>query len=105
MQEKSCWTRVSSCVRRIEGICDLRPEREKRMHVHGSGSDLLLKSAALQELHRDEPLARVFADFVDCADVGMIQRGSCARFAQKTLEGLLIARHFSGKKLQRDSPA
>ena len=30
----------------------------------GNIFDLLLKSAALQELHRDEPLARVFADFV-----------------------------------------
>ena len=47
----------------------------------------------------------MFTDFVDGADVGVIQRGSRSCFAQKTLEGLLIARHVSGKKLQRDVAA
>ena len=40
---------------------------------------------AIHELHRDERQAVFGPDFVDCADVGMVQRRGGLRFAQQAL--------------------
>ena len=43
-----------------------------------------------------------FANFVDRANVWVIQRGGCARFAAKAFNGLRIAGKLLGKKFQPD---
>ena len=53
-------------------------------------------------LSSDEGFAIVFADVVDGANVGMIQRGGGLRFALEAADSLLVAGHFVGKKFQRD---
>src|SRR5208282_4577900 len=50
-------------------------------------------------------MSLVLADFVDRADVRMIQCSSSAGFAQEALEGLCIARILTEKELQRDVSA
>jgi len=47
----------------------------------------------------------VFPDFIDCADVGMIERRSGTRLTQKAFEGLPVVRDFTRKKLQGDGAA
>ena len=46
---------------------------------------------ALEQLHRDEELAVVFADLVDLADVRMVDAGRGARFAPEALARRLVA--------------
>ena len=50
-------------------------------------------------------MSLVLADFVDRADVRMVQRCGRAGLAEKSFEGLLVARNLTGQKLQRDSAA
>ena len=58
-----------------------------------------------QALHHDEQVSFVFADFVDGADVGMIQRRGSASFAAKALQSLRVLRGVVGKKFQGDEAA
>ena len=47
--------------------------------------------APSEELHDNERLVVLLADFVDGADVGVIERGGGAGLATKAFEGLRIA--------------
>ena len=46
-----------------------------------------------------------FADFVDGADVGMVQRGGGPRLAAKAFQGLRVLGHIVGQELQGDEAA
>ena len=48
----------------------------------------MLQRHPIQKLHGDEGLAVCFADFVDRADVGMVQGGSSMSFTPKTFQVL-----------------
>jgi hypothetical protein len=58
----------------------------------------------VQELHHEEGLAVLLPDFVDRADIGMVQRRSRLRLPLKTGEGLWVSGYFIGQKFQRDKP-
>jgi hypothetical protein len=49
----------------------------------------------------NEGLAVEFIDFVDSADVRMIQRGGGARLALESLQGLVIIGKTFGQRLER----
>ena len=57
---------------------------------------------AIQKFHGDERLSVLFADIVNGADVGMIQRGCGLRFTFETGEHLRVAGDVRREKLQRD---
>ena len=57
---------------------------------------------AVEKLHRDEGVAALFADFVNGADVGMVQRGCGSRLALEAVERLRVARQLLRQKFQRD---
>ena len=59
---------------------------------------------ALNQLHGDEILAIGFTNFIDGANVGMIQRRSGARFEPEPLERLLVLGQILGQEFQRDAP-
>ena len=61
----------------------------------------MLERAPFQKFHGDEGAAAIFADIVNRADVGMIQRGGGLCFALKTLERLRIVFKFRRQKFQR----
>ena len=66
-------------MRRVQRVRDLNRQVKQRIRLQGLTLDTLLERLAFQQLHRDERLVCVFADLVDCADIGMIQGrcGSC----------------------------
>jgi len=47
----------------------------------------------------------VFADFVDGANIGMVESGSGAGFATKAFESLRVARELVGQKFEGDEAA
>ena len=61
-----------------------------------------LEALALEELHRDEVVAVLFADVVDRADVRVVQDRRGARLALEALDGLLPVELLVDDELQRD---
>ncbi len=57
---------------------------------------------AIQKLHGDEGLAMLVINFVDGADVGMIQRGSGLGFTFEAGQGLRIIGNVVREELQGD---
>ena len=67
---------------------------------------LVLEGEAVEIFHGDEGFGRrIFADFVDGADVGMVQGGGGAGFAAKAFEGLRVARNVIGQEFEGDEAA
>ncbi len=92
-------------VRRIQRVCDLNAQIEQQIEVERPAGDAVLQRGAVQKLHGDERAAFVLADFVDGADVGMVQRGGGARFAPETFQRLRVLDHIEGQEFQGDEAA
>src|SRR5215469_440151 len=58
----------------VEGVGNLDPKSEELVQSQGAASDAVLQRSALEEFHDDIGEAVFFADIVNRADVGMIQR-------------------------------
>ena len=86
----------------VEAVGDFDGEREQRFVFERTSGDELLEGDAVEVLHGEESLVAMFADFVDGADVWMIEGRGGASLAAEALEGLRVAREFVGKKLERD---
>ena len=71
----------------------------------GLPSDQLLQRLAIQKFHDDEGLAVLVVNFVNGADVGMIERGGGARFAAKPLQHHGSLATFGRQKLDGDKAA
>ena len=65
----------------------------------------MLQRLSLQQFHGDEMFAVGFVDFVNRADVRMVERGGGEGFALKALAGRGIVLHVGRKKFQRDVAA
>src|SRR5580704_838948 len=65
----------------------------------------MLQGHAIQVLHGDEGLVAMPADFVDGANVRVIERGRGPGFAAKTLQRLRIAREVIGQEFEGDEAA
>jgi hypothetical protein len=57
---------------------------------------------AIQKFHGDERLLSMFADFVDCANIGMVKRRCGTRLPAKTLQCLQVSRQLIGKEFESD---
>jgi hypothetical protein len=86
----------------VEGVCNFDGEIDQRFGVDGTASDAVLEGLAFEELHDDEGLAVFLVNFVDGADVGMVQGRSGASFPLKTIKGLTILGEFFRKKFEGD---
>ena len=87
-----------------ECICYLNSPCKHLLKRQRPGGNVMLKGRAFHEFHGNEGLAILLIDFVDGADVGMVQRGRCTGFSAKTFEGLGMPGHICGQKLERDEP-
>ena len=65
----------------------------------------MLERHAIQKLHGDECPPCVFANVMNSADVGVIERGSCFGLALEAFEGLRVTLHAGGEKFERDEAA
>ena len=83
---------------RLRSVCPSRATRGRQ----GLAGDLLPQRLAFQQLHGDEGLPVGFVDFVNGADVRMIERGRGLGFALKTAQGLRVLGDVLGQKFQRD---
>ncbi len=61
-------------VRRFERVGDLDRERQQLIDLERAPGDAMLQRHPLEELHDEERATVLFADIVDSADVGVIQR-------------------------------
>src|SRR5215470_4635854 len=78
-------------VSRVEGIGYVGRYGKQAFGFERLTANQVAESYAIQEFHRDERAARIFADIVDRADARMIQCRGCLRLAAKTRQRLLIA--------------
>ena len=65
----------------------------------------MLQRGAFHEFHGNKCLAVLLANFVDGADVGMIERRRRASLSSKALQHLRILCQLIGEKLERDKAA
>ena len=90
----------------VEAVGDLDAPIEEGFDLEQERPAIIvLQSLAVEEFHGDEVAAFVFVDFVDGADVGVIEGGGGARFALETFESLRVAGEIFGEKFQRDETA
>ena len=89
-------------VRCIERVCDLYGQRQNRLGIHRSPRDAMLQRHAIQKLHGNEGLAMLVVNFVNGADVRMIQRGSSFGFALKAGECLRVVGYIVRQELEGD---
>ena len=92
-------------MRRFEPFGDLDAQFEQQIERKRLAVDAVLERFAFEALHREERLAFVLADFVDGANVGVIEGRSGARFALESLQRLVVLRQFLGQEFQRDEAA
>ena len=89
-------------VRCFESLGDVYRDFEHAIDRKRAFLKQLFQRFAIQELHRDEGTATFFGDLVDGANVGMVQRGSCACFTPKALENRAIVGEAIRQELKRD---
>jgi hypothetical protein len=83
--------------------CDLPGEKETASpsSIHGQ----VLQVRAVQKLHNNERLPFVFPNFMDGADIGMVEGRGGACFTAEAFERLRILSDVLGQKLQCDKSA
>jgi hypothetical protein len=86
---------------RIKCIGDLNAQIEHRLDLQRLATDPVPERLPLQQFHGDEGSPIGLVDFVDSADVRMVQGRGSTSLPLETAEGLLIAGEFVRKKLQR----
>ena len=88
-----------------ESIRNFDPPFKDVVERQRFAGDAMLEGGAVHEFHGDKRLAVLLADLVDCADVGMIQRGCRTRLSAKAFQSLWILCEVFGEKFERDKPA
>ena len=86
----------------IESVGNLDGKRKRFVKRKRTAGDGVFESAAIEKLHDDEGMCVVFADFVDGANVGVIQGRGGLRFALKAFESLQVAGDAVGKEFKSD---
>ena len=84
----------------FQAIGNLDGQREHVFGVHRLSPDEVLEGDAVQKFHGDEGLVTVFADFVDGANVGMIESRGGTRLAAKAFERLRVLREEIGEEFE-----
>ena len=87
---------------RIESIGNLDAQIEHRLDLQRLASDPVPERLPLQQFHGDEGSPIGLVNFVDRADVRVVQRGRSLGFPLETAEGLCVVGEFVGKELQGD---
>jgi len=89
-------------VRSFQRVSYLNRQVEQKFEFDGFAADAVLEGLALEKLHGDEVPPVGFPNFIDGADVGMVEGGSGTRFTAEALECLGISGQVFREKFQRD---
>ncbi len=84
----------------VEAVGHVDGEGEEAFEVHGAAVDGVLERLAVEKFHGDEGFVVGVADFVDGADIGMIEGGGGFGFAAEAFESLRIVGEGFRKKLE-----
>src|ERR1022692_1022103 len=90
---------------RVQSISDVDGDVEELLDVDWPIVDQVLESPSFEKLHYEECPTVLFADVIDDADVGMVQRGGGTRLAAKPFESLGIAFDILREELECDQAA
>jgi hypothetical protein len=94
----------------VERVGNIGGDGEQFIEIERAFGDEVLEGVALEKFHGDEGasgiafagLKRDFANVVNGADVGVIERGGGLRFAAEAGEGLRVAGDGVGEEFQGD---
>ena len=89
-------------VRRIQCVRDLDSQLQHLLQRQRLAGNAVLQGLSVEKLHRNEGLAFLFADFIDGANVGVVQGGSSLRLALEAGQRLSAAGNIVGQKFERN---
>ena len=89
-------------VRRFDRLADLDTDLENVRKPQRALAQLVLKRHAIDILHGNERFAVDFSDFVDLADVGVVERGGGACLSKKTLASRFVFLKSFGQEFEGD---
>ena len=89
----------------VQSVGNLDGQREHGFAIERLSANEVLEGHAVEKFHGDERLIPVFADFVDGANIGMIESRGGARLAAKALERLRVLRQAIGQKFEGNEAA
>src|SRR5579863_5219178 len=87
-------------MRGVERVGDLDAQIEHRLNLHRLAGDAVPEGLALQQFHGDESSAIGLVNFVNGADVGVVQRRRGLGFALETAESLRVVGEVIGQEFQ-----
>ena len=85
---------------RIECVGNLNRQLQQVLVSQGLSCNATLKSLSIHQFHRNEGLAFALVDFVNRADIGMVQGGGGSGLTLKALKCLMVAREFFWQEFQ-----
>src|SRR5579862_129551 len=74
----------------VQGVRDFDSQAQEHLGIERAATDAMAEGDAVEELHGDEAAAGLFADFVNGADIGMVEGGGGAGFTTETFQSLRI---------------
>src|SRR5208282_4220255 len=81
-------------VRRVQRVRQLNSEVEQQLGAEGTDGDQLCQRLAFEQLHGDERPAGLLVNFVNGADIRVVEGGGSARFPLKSLKRVRLGRKF-----------
>ena len=87
-------------VGRIQRIADFDSQRKRGFNIQRLPRDPLPQCHPFEEFHRDEGVPSLLANVVDCADVGMAQRGRCFRLPPEAAQCLRVSGYVVRQELE-----
>jgi len=86
----------------IESVRHFNAQIQYGFQFHRTATDTVLQRHAVHEFHGNESSAVFLTDFVNRADVRMIQCRSRLRFSPEPLQCLVVFCYFIGQEFERD---
>jgi hypothetical protein len=84
---------------RGQSIRKLYGQFNQPVRLYRPAVDFVFEGMAFEQLHHDKRPPILLADFVDGANIRMVERGSRARLALKALQRMRALRQVLGEKL------
>src|SRR5215467_12243940 len=89
----------------IQSVCNINRNVQKLFQFHRTASNHMPQCLAVQEFHGDKRLRSMLSNFVNRADIRMVQCRSCSCFTPKAFQSLPLVGKMFRKELQRNKPA